>query len=116
MQINKTIIKIEPFLNGINIGKAISANGSLQIMEILNDSPKFHSELFEASQIPSSTFNNSLKGLVENKIIINNKLFYTGKKNSQYTLSQNGKGLLKIIKKFERELSLDKSQQKLMEK
>jgi DNA-binding HxlR family transcriptional regulator len=114
--LNEKIIKITPFLNGINIGKTIAASGSLHIMEMLKDSPKYYTELFKESQLSTSTFYTSISKLVENKIITNNKKFYHGKKNSQYALTSNGKELLKIIKKFERELTLDPSQKKLIDK
>ena len=90
--------------------------GTLEILYALQERPKQFKELNAELDLPSSTFEDALTDLFNSTYILKkNPITSKNRDTHQYTLSQNGKELMRFIQTYEKIINMPSSQQKIVD-
>ena len=113
---NSSVIHISGFENTKKLCRILSHEGTIKILNALQEKPKLFRELFAELGLPSTTFETALKDLNKTvNIIRKTPIVADNRDTHQYVLNLIGKELIRFIRDYERFMALSIPQQKVLE-
>lgn len=112
---DEPIVKIGIFGKTKQLGRTLSHEGVTEILNVLEERPKQYKEIALETGLPNSTLERALKELQAIKIIGTNKIYSEKRETHQYDFTSFGRDLMIVIDRYEKMITLPKSQQKITE-